>query len=119
MANRAVVKTIVFWMILIFTFVLGSCAQSSDPIDRMNAYYDEVIRMLTAPTQDIKEKKTKIEQYWNSKKPEIERLNQILSTQISRLSGSAEREVFAKHFDLLIEKLVTIRKLFKEQGIEI
>jgi hypothetical protein len=110
---------IVAGLICLFTVGITACSKSNDNIERIDGIYNEVIRILQDASTDVKQKKEKIDTFWNLKKTEIEQIRQSLIDEISKAINRSEREKYVKRFDLLVQRLLEIKQLMKEKGIEL
>jgi ABC-type transporter MlaC component len=107
--------------LLIFAWLAPSaCAPSADPIDRINAIYDEVIRMLKEPSQEGKDTKKQIDEFLASKSGEIAAIQRQLNEEMTKAQGSSEeREAFISRFDRLAARLREVQALLEEKGLEL
>ena len=118
--GRMVMKPLI-GIFLLYSLLGGlvACSESHEPIDRMNAILRRLVAIAGEPGEDIRAKKEKIEAYWNSQQSEIASIKQALADKIVRTVERDEKEKFVHEFDTLVEKLLELKKILLEQGIEL
>ncbi len=111
--------SVVFALVAVLASILSGCAPSDDPIDRLDAHYDALVRILRDPTPDIKAKRALIESYWKDHQQEIDLLRQALEGEIEQATDGPSQERFVRHFENFLLRVREIQVLLKENGMEL
>ena len=108
-----------FTLVAVLAAILSGCAPSDDPIDRLDAHYEAIVRILRDPTPDIKAKRALIDSYWKDHQQEIDLLRQALEDEIQKAVDGPSRERFVKRFEQFLLRIREIQVLLKENGMEL
>ena len=117
MRKRNAFLTPIFLLVPAVITVLA-CARSNDPITKVDAIYDDVIRILRSPHDETNDQQKQINDLLKSKQSEILEIQRQLEDELSSLNTDEDRKLFIKRFDGFFERIREIQTLVKVKGID-
>lgn len=95
-----------------------ACAPSNDPFAKVDAIYDDIIRILRSPPDETNDQQKRIHDLLEAKQSEIMDIQRQLDEELSRLNTDEERKLFLKRFDGFLARVREIQTRVRAKGMD-
>ena len=110
--------TIIFKLKIPALITALACTPSNDPIAKVDAIYDDIIRILRSPPDETNDQQKRINDLLEAKQSEILNIQRQLKEELSRLNKDEERKLFLKRFDGFLARVREIQTLVRAKGLD-